>query len=56
LVIAVFLGLCGAVLSAVEEAYPAASARVPATLFPSRQDAQVARAILSVIATSTMTA
>jgi uncharacterized membrane protein len=47
--------VCGAVLSAVEEAYPAASAWVPVTLFPSHQDAQVAQAILSVIATSTMT-
>jgi len=55
LVIAVVLGLCGAVLSSIEEAIPAASAWVPATLFPSHQDAQVAQVILSVIATSTMT-
>ena len=52
LVIAVVLGLCGAVLSSVEETVPAASAWVPITLFPSHQDAQV---ILSAIATSTMT-
>ena len=55
LVIAVFLGFCGAVLSALEETYPAASAWIPVTLFPSHQDPQVAQAILSVIATSTMT-
>jgi len=55
LVIAVFLGLCGAVLSALEEAFPAAAAWIPGTLFPSHQDAQVAQVILSVIATSTMT-
>ncbi|MDR3533032.1 MAG: DUF2254 domain-containing protein [Rhodopila sp.] len=55
LVIAVVLGLCGAVLSSVEEAVPTASAWVPATLFPSHEDAQVAQVILSVIATSIMT-
>jgi uncharacterized membrane protein len=55
LVIAVFLGLCGAVLSSVEESVPTASAWVPITLFPSHEDAQVAQVILSVIATSTMT-
>jgi uncharacterized membrane protein len=55
LVIAVVLGVCGAVLSSIEEAVPAASAWVPTTLFPSREDAQVAQVILSVIATSTMT-
>jgi uncharacterized membrane protein len=55
LVIAVALGVCGAVLSSVEEAAPIAAAWVPTTLFPSRTDAQVAQVILSVIATSTMT-
>ena len=55
LVIAVVLGLCGAVLSSIEEAVPNASAWVPTTLFPSHEDAQVAQVILSVIATSTMT-
>jgi uncharacterized membrane protein len=55
LVIAVVLGLCGAVLSSVEEEFPAASALVPTGLFPSHQDAQVAQVILSVIATSIMT-
>jgi uncharacterized membrane protein len=55
LIIAISLGLCGAVLSSVEEAVPTASAWIPTTLFPSHQDAQVAQTILSVIATSTMT-
>jgi uncharacterized membrane protein len=55
LVIAVLLGLCGAVLSSIEEAMPGVAAWVPPTLFPSHQDAQVAQVILSVIATSTMT-
>lgn len=55
LAIAVVLGLCGAVLSTIEEAVPTTAAWVPATLFPSHQDAQVAQVILSVIATSTMT-
>jgi uncharacterized membrane protein len=56
LVIALVLGLCGAVFSSVEEAAaPAAAAWVPTTLFPSREDGQVAQVILSVIATSIMT-
>ena len=55
LLIAVFLGMCGAVLSATEEAHPITAAWVPVTLFPSREDPQVAQAILSVIATSIMT-
>jgi hypothetical protein len=50
LLIAVALGLCGAVLSSMEEAAPEAAAWVPTTLFPSREDAQVAQVILSVIA------
>lgn len=55
LVIAVTLGLCGAVLSSLEEAAPVAATWVPATLFPSHEDAQVAQVILSVIAQSIMT-
>jgi uncharacterized membrane protein len=55
LVIAVILGLCGAVLSSVEEAAPVAATWVPTTLFPSHDDAQVAQVILSVIAQSIMT-
>jgi hypothetical protein len=55
LLIAIVLGLCGAVLSSVEEANPKVMAWVPTTLFPSRDDPQVALAILSVIATSIMT-
>ncbi len=55
LVIAVVLGLCGAVLSSVEESVPRVANWVPTTLFPSHQDAQVAQVILSVIATATMT-
>jgi uncharacterized membrane protein len=55
LVIAVALGLCGAVLSSAEEAAPLAASWVPSTLFPSRQDPQVAQVILTVIATSIMT-
>jgi uncharacterized membrane protein len=54
-VIALALGAVGAVLSSLEEQIPTLGAWVPATLFPSRQDPQVAQAILSVIATSTMT-
>jgi uncharacterized membrane protein len=55
MIIAVVLGLCGAVLSSVEEAAPAAATWIPATLFPSHDDPQVAQTILSVIATSIMT-
>jgi uncharacterized membrane protein len=55
LMIAIDLGLCGAVLSSVEESTPLLVDWVPSTLFPSRQDPQVAQAILSVIATSIMT-
>jgi uncharacterized membrane protein len=54
LLIAVALGLCGAVLSSLEEAAPMA-AWVPTTLFPSHEDAQVAQVILGVIAQSIMT-
>jgi uncharacterized membrane protein len=55
LLITIVLGVCGAVLSSVEEASPAGAMWVPLTLFPSREDPQVAQAILSVIATSIMT-
>ncbi len=55
MVIALVLGLAGAVLSAAEEAIPMLSAWVPETLFPSRADPVVAQSILSVIATSIMT-
>ncbi len=54
-VIAVALGTAGAVLSSVEESFPALSAWVPTVLFPSRADPQIAQAILSDIATSIMT-
>jgi len=55
LLIAVVLGACGAVLSSLEEAAPIAATWVPTTLFPSREDPQVAQVILSVIAQSIMT-
>jgi uncharacterized membrane protein len=55
LLIAVALGLCGALLSSLEEAVPGVAAWVPVALFPSHQDAQVAQVILSVIAQSIMT-
>ena len=55
LVIAIVLGISGAVLSSAEEALPEISSWIPEVLFPSRQDPQVAQAILIVIATSMMT-
>jgi uncharacterized membrane protein len=55
LVIAVALGLCGAVLSSLEEAVPVGATWVPTTLFPSHEDPQIAQVILSVIAQSIMT-
>jgi uncharacterized membrane protein len=55
LAIAVALGLLGAVLSSLEETIPALSAWVPAFLFPSGADPQVAQIILATIATSIMT-
>src|SRR3984957_20333145 len=54
-VIALALGAVGAVLSSLEEHVPRLGWWVPATLFPSRQDPQVAQVILSAIATSIMT-
>jgi uncharacterized membrane protein len=55
LLIAVALGLLGAGLSSMEERYPALNAWVPAVLFPSRADPQVAQVVLSTIAGSIMT-
>ena len=55
LLIAVILGIAGAVLSSLEESAPVVSAWVPYVLFPSRQDPQVAQVILGAIATSIMT-
>jgi uncharacterized membrane protein len=55
LVIAVTLGGAGAVLSWMEETVPRLSSWVPAVLFPSTTDFQVAQVILSGIATSIMT-
>jgi uncharacterized membrane protein len=55
LTIAVALGGAGAFLSWLEEEFPAASAWVPAVLFPSHADPQVAQVILAGIAASIMT-
>ncbi len=55
LLIALSFGAVGGVLSSLEEQVPTLGAWVPATLFPSRQDPQVAQVILSAIATSIMT-
>jgi uncharacterized membrane protein len=55
LLIALALGCTGALLSWAEEAAPAISGWVPAVLFPSRADPQVAQVILSGIAASIMT-
>lgn len=55
LVIAVLLGVAGAVMSSVEEALPTIDLLIPEILFPSRGDPQVAQAILTSIATATMT-
>src|SRR5579864_3063133 len=55
LTIALALGCTGALLSWLEEEYPAASAWVPTVLFPSHADPQVAQVILSGIAGSIMT-
>src|SRR5271157_4385562 len=54
-VIAFLLATAGAVRSAIEELYPAVQVIVPSTLFPSNADPQVAQAILTTIATATMT-
>jgi uncharacterized membrane protein len=55
LTIAVVLGGAGCLLSWVEEEFPRAGAWVPAILFPSHSDPQVAQVILGGIAASMMT-
>ncbi len=55
LAITVTLGVCGALISDLEEKVPAVRSAVPKFLFPSREDPQVAQVILTSIATSTMT-
>jgi uncharacterized membrane protein len=55
LLIVLALGTTGAVLSAFEEQFPGIRRFVPEALFPSQADPQVAQAILTSIATSTMT-
>ena len=55
LTIALALGGAGALLSWLEEEFPAASAWVPTVLFPSHADPQVAQVILAGIAASIMT-
>jgi uncharacterized membrane protein len=55
LAIAVILGAAGAVLSSLEETFPAIGGLIPHVLFPSNQDPAVAQIIFSSIATSIMT-
>ncbi len=55
LIIAVTLGLMGALFSSLEETFPVLSAWVPRVLFPSHADPQVSQVILESIATSMMT-
>jgi uncharacterized membrane protein len=55
LAITFVLGCTGAFLSWLEEEFPLASSWVPAILFPSRADPQVAQVILAGIAASIMT-
>ena len=55
LTIALSLGCAGVFLSWLEEQFPATSAWVPSTLFPSHADPQVAQVILAGIAGSIMT-
>src|SRR6202451_3508976 len=55
LTIAVTLGCAGAILSWLEETFPALSDIVPRALFPSHSDPQVAQFILGGIAASIMT-
>jgi len=55
LLISIALGVLGASLSSLEETVPVLSAWVPAVLFPSRADPQVAQIILGAIAGSIMT-
>jgi len=55
LIIALSLGCAGALLSSLEETYPAISEWVPRVLFPSHSDPQIAQVILGGIAASIMT-
>lgn len=55
LIIAVALGLLGALVSYLEESFPGVSDWVPQALFPSHSDPQVAQVILGGIAASIMT-
>src|SRR5271170_5310813 len=55
LIIALVLGCTGALLSWLEEQFPATSDWVPAAVFPSHADPQVAQVILAGIAASMMT-
>jgi uncharacterized membrane protein len=55
LIIALTLGFAGALLTWLEETFPALGQLVPAGLFPSHSDPQVAQVILSGIASSIMT-
>jgi uncharacterized membrane protein len=55
LIIALTLGFAGALLTWMEETFPALGQLVPAGLFPSHSDPQVAQVILSGIASSIMT-
>ena len=55
LIIALLLGLAGALLSSAEAAFPALSAWVPKVFFPSHKDPQVAQVILAGIAAAMMT-
>jgi uncharacterized membrane protein len=55
IIIFMVLGGAGAIFSSLEERFPSVQTFVPETLFPSRADPQVAQAILTTIATSTMT-
>src|SRR5580693_2955996 len=55
LIIALTLGFAGALLTWMEETFPALGQLVPVGLFPSHSDPQVAQVILSGIASSIMT-
>src|SRR5664279_4229708 len=55
LAIALALGCAGAILSCLEETFPAVGDWVPRALFPSHSDPQVAQVILGGIAASIMT-
>ncbi len=55
LIIAILLGMAGAVLSHLEEQMPFLNAWIPSFLFPSKSDPAVAQVILSTIATAIIT-